>query len=224
MHLTTLGALQRLAKITVGTNNVIQFGTTATAALAMGGGTSTTPMAMGTTAGKNLIGFWADTTATSGDTRLAYLRLYFSGAGVSGEVARIFGTVNNVTAATGGTVNGAHVSLSVTGASGAVSGAGNAARFTLGLGASTNAGGTLSAIQLDSDFDNAATVPSTASCIRVTNSNTKLWANLMTIPAPVNGSIFAAHTTQTMTQSIRILGSNGTPYYIMCTDAATNRS
>lgn len=208
MHLTTLGALRRLG--------VPSFKQAV--------GTTSARFQLGATTGQNMMGTFAETTATSGDTRLRYERLYFSGAGGSGEALRTFATVNNVTAAVGGTVNGNHTTLSVAGASGAVSGAGNAQRLTLSLGASTNAGGTLAALQLDSDFDNAATVPATASCIRVTNSNTKLWANLMTIPAPANGSIFAAHTTQTMTQSIRILGSNGTPYYVMCTDTATNRS
>lgn len=149
-----------------------QFGSTTTAALMLGAGTSASPYAMGTTANTNMVGIWGTTTATSGDSRLAYLRLYFSGAGVSGEAARIFATVNNVTAATGGTVNGAHVSLSVTGASGAVSGAGNALRATLALGASTTAGGTLSTIQVDSDLDATATIPATASYLRFTNSNT----------------------------------------------------
>lgn len=208
MHLTTLGALRRLG----------------VASYKQPVGTSALRFQMGAAAGQSLFQTFAETTATSGDSRLRNERLYFSGAGVSGEVVRAYGIVNNVTAAVGGTVNGAHISLGVTGASGAVSGAGNAIRATLSLGAGTTAGGTLSAIQLDSDFDNGATVPSTASAIRVTNSNTKLWANLMQIPAPANGSIFAAHTTQTMTQSIRILGSNGTAYYVMCTDTATNRS
>lgn len=213
----TKGGIQRL------TLDKLNFTPTNSAKM-LGAGTTTTRYQLGTTANTNAIGLFTESTATSGDARTINARLYFSGAGGSGEVGRFYGIVNNVTAATGGTVNGAHVSLGVTGASGAVSGAGNAARFTLSLGAGTNAGGTLAAIQLDSDFDNGATVPGGASCIRVTNSNTKLWANLMTIPAPANGSIFAAHTTQTMTQSIRILGSNGTPYYVMCTDAATNRS
>jgi hypothetical protein len=185
-------------------------------------GTATVPVSLGTTA-KSAEQLYFSTSATSGSSRVVNARLYFNAAG-EGEALRGYGIVNNATAAVGGTVNGAHITLGVTGASGAVSGAGNAIRATLSLGANTTAGGTLSAIQLDSDFDNAATVPATASCIRVTNTNTKLWANLMTIPAPVNGSIFAAHTTQTMTQSIRILGATGTPYYIMCTDAATNRS
>ena len=203
--------------------NTLQLGDTATAALSLGGGTSAAPLST-STANKNHIGFWFKSTATTGDSRGIYLRQYFSGAGVSGEAARIFGTVDNVTAAVGGTVNGAHVSLSVSGASGAVSGAGNAIRATLGIGDGTTAGGTLSAIQLDSDFDNGGTVPATAAAIRVTNSNTKLWANLLNIPNASNGTIFAAHTTQTLTHSIKFISADGTAYYIMCTDAATNRS
>lgn len=203
--------------------NLLQFGDTATAALSMGGGTSAAPIST-STASKNHIGFWFKSTATTGDSRGLYLRQYFSGAGVSGEAARIFGTVDGVTAAVGGTVNGAHITLSVSGAAGAVSGAGNALRATLGLGADTVAGGTLAGIQVDSDFDTAATVPSTAAAIRITNSNTKVWANLLNIPNASNGTIFAAHTTQTMTHSIKIISANGTAYYIMCTDAATNRS
>ena len=201
----------------------LQIGQVATAALAFGGGTSAAPLTT-STADKNFIGYWTESTATSGDSRGAYLRHYFSGAGGSGEALRAFGTVNNVTAATGGTVNGAHISLSISGASGAVSGAGNALRATLGIGASCAPGGTLSALQLDSDFDNTGTVPSTAAAIAVTNTNTKLWANLLRMPNVSNGSIFAAHTTQGLTHSIKFITADGTAYYIMCTDAATNRS
>lgn len=148
-----------------GDNSLVLGGT-------IGGSSASAPFSMGTTANTNKIGIWADTTATSGDSRLAYLRLYFSGAGVSGEAARIFGTVNNVTAAVGGTVNGAHISLSVSGASGAVSGAGNALRLTFAQGASNNAGGTCAVAQLDSDLNATATVSASLAYIRFTNSNT----------------------------------------------------
>lgn len=188
------------------------------------GGDSTTPVPLGTTANQNYLNLFAETTATTGDTRLIYARLYFEGAGGSGEALRAFGTVNGVTAATGGTVNGAHISLSVNGASGAVSGAGNALRATLGLGAGTTAGGTLAAIQVDSDFNATANIPATAAAIRVTNTGVGKFANLLNIPAAANGTMFAAHTTQTMTHSIKIINASGTAYYIMCTDAATNRS
>jgi hypothetical protein len=202
----------------------LQFGTTASAALITGCGTSATPYAMGSAANKNAMGFWFDSTATSGDSRGMYLRQYFSGAGVSGEAARIFGTVNNVTAATGGTVNGAHISLSVTGASGAVSGAGNALRLTLGLGDTTNAGGTLSALQLDSDFDNGATVPANAAAIRVTDSNTKKWSKFLRLPTVASAGILAAHTTDALSHSVRCVDEAGTVFYLMATTDASNRT
>lgn len=160
---------------------VLQFGSTATAALAMGGGTAASPIAMGSTANKNLVGFWSNSTATTGDTRLAYLRQYFSGAGGSGETARIFATVNNVQAAVGGTVNAIHATTSISGASGSISGAANAIRATFAQGASTNPGGTCAVMQLDSDLDNSSTVAASLAYLRCTNSNTKkvpVFANL----------------------------------------------
>lgn len=189
-----------------------------------GYGNSSTYFPLGTTAGQRAIAGFFETRATTGDTRAADFRLKFSGAGGSGEALRAFGSVNNVSAATGGTVNGAHISLDVTGASGAISGAGNALRATLGVGAGCTPGGTISALQVDSDFNATATVASTVCAIRLTNSGTGTWSNLLQIPAASNGTIFAAHTTQTMTHSIRIRDASGTAYYIMCTNAATNRS
>lgn len=138
------------------------------AATVIGGGTSTDPISM-PTAGTNAVGFWTSSTATSGDSRGMYVRHFFSGAGGSGEAVRAYGTVNNVTAATGGTVNGAHVSLSVTGASGAVSGSGHASRHTLDLGASTVSGGTLSVVEVDTNIDTTATIPATAAFLGVNN-------------------------------------------------------
>lgn len=196
---------------------------TAHSGLLHGAGASGANHALGATA-DNAMEYYLNGTHTTGDMRGMYLRLYFSGAGGSGEAARIFGTVNNVSVATGGTVNGAHVSLSTTGASSAISGAGNALRATFGIGANSNPGGTCAAIQVDTDFDNAGTVPSNFAFLRFTNSNTKVASNLMRIPNVSNGTIFAAHVTQTMTQSIKIISEDGTAYYIMCTDAATNRS
>lgn len=49
-------------------------------------------------------------------------------------------------------------------------------------------------------------------------------ARLLELPNAANGSLLAAHTTQTMTHSIRFKTAAGTDYYIMCTNAATNRS
>ena len=196
----------------------------ATAALIAGGGTSGTPCATAT-ADKNFLGFWTKTTATSGDSRGLYLRTYFSGAGVSGEAARIFGTVDNVTAAVGGTVNGAHISLSITGASGAVSGQGFAARLTLGADAQTRTlNANVAVLNLDSDIATGNTVPADLAFVRVTDTGAVRIGSLLKMPNVSNGTIFAAHTTQTLTHSIKIISDDGTAYYVMCTDAATNRS
>lgn len=194
------------------------------AAAALGWGTTSARHQLGTTANQNALGLFFESEAKSGDTRGVNLRLYFSGVGGSGEALRAYGIVNNVTAATGGTVNGAHITLGVSGASGAVSGAGNAIRATLGFGDGVTAGGTCSAIQVDSDFHNGCTLDANVCAIRFTNSNTKLWPNLMQIPEASNGTIFAAHTTQSMTHSIRIRDAANTAYYLMVTNAATNRS
>lgn len=139
-------------------------------------GTTTTPKPLGTTA-KSAEQLYFSTTATSGSSRVINARLYFGAAG-DGEAIRAYGIVNNVTAAVGGTVNGLHATLQVNGTSGTVSGAANAIRATFAQGASNVAGGTCAVIQLDSDLDNAATVPATLSYLRCTNSNTKKVDNL----------------------------------------------
>lgn len=193
-------------------------------ALFFGFGTTSARTQMGKTANMNAVGLFFESTALTGDARGVNLRLYFSGTGGSGEALRAYALINNKTVATGGTVNGAHISLATNGASSAVSGAGNALRLTLGLGATTNVGGTLAALQLDSDFATDATLATALSAIRLTNTGVGVWPNLMTIPAAANGTIFAAHITQVMSHSIRIRDAAGTAYYIMCTATATNRS
>jgi len=183
------------------------------------GGTAASPITV--TSARNISSFYASSSATTGDTRLNYSRLDITSTG-SGETLRAFTRVTGANAATGGTVNGAHISLSVN-SGGTISGAANALRVTLGAAAGVTTGGTVAALQVDSDLNATATVPGTASFIRVTDTNTTKIGRLLNIPNPANGSIFATHTTQTMTHSIRICSANGTAYYIMCTDAATNR-
>lgn len=184
------------------------------------GGTAASPIAV-KTAG-NVSSSYVTSSAATGDTRLSYSRLDITSTG-SGETLRAFTRVSGAGAATGGTVNGAHISLSVN-SGGSISGAGNALRATLGAAAGVTVGGTVAVIQLDSDAAATSTLPATASFIRVNDTNSVKIRNLLNIPAPANGSIFAVHTTQTMTHSIRIVSALGTSYYVMCTDSATNRS
>lgn len=196
-------------------------GSATTAAVLHGSGTSGSPTATAT-AGKNFLGYWVKSTATSGDARGLYLRLYLSAAG-SGEAVRAYTTADAANVATGGTANGIHASLSIA-AAGSISGAGNAGRFTIdAAAASRTLSGTLAAIQVDSNFGAGNTLPATAAFIRVTDTGSVLLGNLLNVPAPSNSTIFATHTTQAMTHSLRIVAADGTPYYVMVTNAATNR-
>ena len=181
-------------------------------------GTSAAPLAK--TATGNFQSSYGTTSATGGDTRLQYNKLTFTAAG-AGETTRAFTVVTGVGTAPAGTVNGSHISLSVNG-SGTVSGAGNALRATVG-GTSTNPGGTLGAIQVDSDFATGGTW-SNAAFLRFTNSGTGAVDYLAFTPTTGSGLMIAPHTTQVMTDSIRVKMADGNVRYIMCTTAATNRT
>lgn len=197
-------------------------GTDDAAAVHFGFGSSTTRTPMGSTANSNAVGLFFESTATSGDARGINLRLYFSGAGGSGEALRAYGIVNGVTAATGGTVNGAHITLGVTGASGAVSGAGHAARFTLDLGAGTTAGGTLDVVQIDTNIASDATIPSKTPFIRLNNIGTgKLdYAFAFTAPSTTmfaaagTGANSAAVSTGGVASKVIKVQVDGTDYWL----------
>jgi len=177
-------------------------------------GTSGAPIAISSAGVLN--GAYATTSATSGDTRLNYSRLTFTSTG-SGETSRVFSVVTGAGAAAAGTINGEHVSLSING-SGTISGAGNALRATIG-GSSTNPGGTLAALQLDSDFASGGTW-SNASFIRVTNSGTGTIGTFASFPAAATTGVFrAAVGTPAATHTIPVV-SNGTTYYIMVSTIA----
>jgi hypothetical protein len=104
---------------------------------------------------------------------------------------------------------------------GTISGAGNALRVTLGMGALANPGGTLSALQLDSDLASNCTVPASAAFIRVTNSGGKVLANMMSVPAPAAAGAFrAAVGSPVVTHTMPVLSANGTTYYIMVSTVA----
>jgi hypothetical protein len=170
-------------------------------------GSTSSPLTV--TTATNVDSAYVTSSAATGDTRLSYQRLAFTSTG-SGETYRALTQVTGVGAATGGTVNGAHISLSING-SGTISGAGNALRATLG-GSSTNPGGTIAAIQADSDFASGGTWTN-ASFIRFTNSGTGTVANLFNVPS----GMITANTQGAATNSLKIVDSAGTAYYIMLT-------
>lgn len=174
------------------------------------GGTASSPISV--TTASNVSSFYATASNTSGDVRLNYSRLDLTSTG-SGETLRAFTRVTGVNAATGGTVNGAHISLSING-SGTVSGAGNALRVTLG-GTSTNPGGTIAALQLDSDFASGGTWTN-ASYIRCTNSGTGTIATFAVLP----NAMIATQSAAAVSHVIPIKNASGTAYYLMVSNAA----
>lgn len=177
-------------------------------------GTSSAPITI--TKSGVLNGAYATTSATSGDTRLSYQKLTWTSTG-SGEVVRGFAVVKGASGATAGTINGAHFSCEMQG--GSISGAANAVRATIG-GTTAAPGGTLAALQLDSNFASGVTLPGTAAFMRVTDTNTVKVGALLNLPAPSAGTIFRAQTAAVVSHVIKIVAANGTPYYIMASDAA----
>jgi len=164
--------------------------------------------------------------ATSGDNRALYLRLYLSGAGGGGEAARIFTTVEDVTA---GNAHGAHISLNF-GDTGKISGLGVAMRATLHIADQAVQGGTMAAIQAEiySDGDTSDPNGSVVSCIRVVNDggagtdDVDDDAFLFDFAGWTKG---AGHMIQTDTGNVDTLlkcrDVDGTALYIMCTKTLT---
>ena len=163
-----------------------------------------------------LNGAYATTSATSGDTRLNYNKLTFTSTG-SGETLRAFSVVTGAGAANAGTINGAHISTSVN-SGGTISGAANAIRATIG-GSSTNPGGTLAALQLDSDFASGGTW-SNASFLRVTNSGTGEIGNFAVMPAVSATGVFRAKVGSPVVTHTIPVSSGGTTYHIMVSTVA----
>jgi hypothetical protein len=175
------------------------------------GGTASSPIAV-TTAG-NISESYVTTSATTGDTRLSYNKLTFTSTG-SGETLRAFSVVTGTGAATAGTINGAHISMEVDG-TGTISGAANAIRATLG-GSQASPGGTLAVIQLDTNYSVNASLPATASFIRVTDSGANtgevpLLMNIATGPAATCAP--TATSVTTVSKAIKVM-IGGTVYYV----------
>ena len=176
-------------------------------------GTASAPIA--NTASGNLNQIYSTTTHTSGDMRGLYSRVNFAGAG-AGETLRALSQVTAAQSA-GQTTNGAHISLSVN-TGGTISGAANAIRATIG-GSSTNPGGTLAALQLDSDFASGGTW-SNASFLRVTNSGTGEVGNFAAMPAVSATGVFRAKVGSPVVTHTIPVTSGGTTYYVMVSTVA----
>jgi len=176
-------------------------------------------------ANTKFVALYHKSSATSGDSRSIYCRLNLAGvtAGAGyGDAVRAWAKVSGTGYAY---ACGVHATMSVD-ADATVTGSGAGLRATLGAAADTRTlAGALAAIQADSDVGANNTLPSIHGFIRFTNSGSVALGNLMVLPsAPVNGSIFAAHVTDAMSHSIKVIDSAGTAYYLMATTTVTNRS
>lgn len=196
------------------------------AALTFGIGASAT-RATTATADKNFVEFRTESTATSGDSRGIYNRLYLGGAAVSGESLRTFTTVDDVAAAT---AHGAHISLNFN-ATGSVTGLGVASRCTLHV--PDDAGwtpGTIAAVQAEiwSDGDASDTDGATeVSFIRVVNGGNANGiadvdddAFLLAFSGGAigAGNMVAAQTAAAVSHTIRCKMPDGSTGYLMVSD------
>lgn len=177
-------------------------------------GTSASPISV-TTAG-NVSSSYATTSATTGDTRLVYDKLTFTSTG-SGETFRAYSVVTGANAATAGTINGAHISTKVD-TGGTISGAANAIRATIGASVASP-GGTLAALQLDTDFASGTTVSASSAFIRVSDSGAgagKL-TRLMNIETGT-GLFTAATSSSTLAGGIKVRIA-GADYFLVVASA-----
>lgn len=108
------------------------------------------------TADTKFVTMYFKNTATSGDNRGMYLRLYLAGAGGGGEALRCFTTVYDVIA---GTAHGAHISLNFN-TTGKLTGLGVAMRATLHIpNQAMSGGGNYAAIQAEIYSDGSSSDP-----------------------------------------------------------------
>jgi hypothetical protein len=209
-------------------NGSFTFGDVATDTLTLNGkfvaGTSGTPIAT-STAGYNFAQVYGSSTATSGDARAVYARLYIAGAAGSGEAVRSFTTVNNVAAAT---AHGAHCSLSF-GTTGSLTGLGAAVRGTVHI-PNAMSGGTLASVQAEVYGDGASSSVSGLTefsffrvvadgsdpAVKATVDTSGYLFSVQGLTVG-SGKLFQANTASAATHALRIKVGE-TPYYIMLTD------
>lgn len=206
-----------------GLAGTFQHGSTVTAALAFGSGTSASPTTTAT-ADKNLVGLWSKSTAATGDHRGVYVRSFFSGAG-SGEALRAYASVDYEGAAgVGGTINGAHVSLAV-GATSTISGQAFVARFTLDYAAATRTmDANVCGLLLESNLGANNTPHAKNAYIQVKDLGSVALKKLFRLPTVASAGLLAAHTTDAMTHSVRCVDEAGTVFYLMATTTSSNRT
>lgn len=185
-------------------------------------GTSSAPLSS-STADMSFLKLYTKSTATSGDNRGLYWKHILGGTIAAtgfGDGGRFLTSVTGIGYSY---ASGVHATLQIETAA-TVTGSGAGLRATLGAASATRTlVGALSALHVCSDVGANNTLPTVNGFIRFTDDGSVKFTNLFVVPAPSNGTVFATHTTQTMTHSLKIVTEAGVAYYVMCTNAATNR-
>jgi hypothetical protein len=205
----------------------INLGDVDSTAVLFGAGTSTTRITTAT-ANKRFFNFNVENTATSGDNRGMYLRLYLGGAGGGGESLRAFTTVNNVAA---GTAHGAHLSLNFA-ATGSITGLGAASRSTLHIPDAALSGGTyaggMSEIYADGSSSDISGATKHSIHRFVVDGDATGKDTLQAVWELVGmktgtGATDPWKTTApgTIDAAIRIFGPDGNPYWVNVSSAAS---
>lgn len=161
------------------------------------------------------------TSHASGDIRINYDHMRFGAAG-SGDVIRAVAEAYATGSAAAGTINGAHITGRV-GSAGTVSGALNAIRATLEIArTSGSAGGTLAALQLDSNVSHDNAMGANDAFVRVTNSGAHTVDNLFNIEvAPLSDTptgLVSTHADHVSTHLIKCR-VNGVDMWLLATNS-----
>jgi hypothetical protein len=181
----------------------------------LGAGDATTRLSVGTNADKRFFDFYTESAALSGDSRGIYWQHFLSGAGATGDCARFFCKVN-ATGVAGGF--GLHATLQIQDdATTGITGLAVGARATLAAEADTRTlGGTLAALQVDSDIGANNTLGGNTAFIRIADNNSVKIPNFLHFAA---GTVVANTTETAATQagSIKVNVAGTTKYIALYT-------
>jgi hypothetical protein len=153
-------------------NGLLQIGegvAELTSAVYMGGGNASDKLSTAT-ANKNILAFYTESTATTGDSRGLYLRHYAGGTISASGFSDAIRAFMTVTGTNYDFASGIHATMQIN-AGATVSGSAAGARATLAAAAeSRTLTGALAALQVDSDIGANNTVPARCALIRMSKS------------------------------------------------------
>lgn len=223
MPTTNIGVLGPITKTLRAPLDIVGVGGASSASgLIFGRGTSASP-ATTSVADANFFEFRCQSTASSGDNRLMYLRYDLNGGG-GGECLRAFTKVTSAV----GTARGAHISID-TSTAGSITGLGVGVDAQIAMPGEAGTGGTWAAVNAEIFTVASATIGSnTMSLFRgIIQGDSTASANVedsafflelggdMTV---ATNAMMAARSSSAVSHGLRMKGPDGNTYYIMLSD------